>query len=213
LTSELIYLSPEMRLRTLDQFGESAEETAAGFTAVERHSSFTYGPRTTTGKTLPDRAEATGMSDGDESSDADPPETSVPDADLPEEWTVWNDEPGGRRILAYRPDVFDADQFPAACMPTLYVAAGQPNRPASETEYGRTKVWRVEFFLEPDVELVPARTRDTRAEAIEEARDLAAEFARGELDYRGAYQVPREEYLDELDVLTGKSDSERVRDA
>ncbi len=153
------------------------------------------------------------MSDGDESSDADSPETGDTEPDLPEEWTVWNDEPGGRRILAYRPDVFDADQFPAACMPTLYVAAGQPNRPASEAEYGRTNVWRVEFFLEPEVELVPARTRDTRAEAIAEARDLAAAFARGELDYRGAYQVPREEYLDELDELTGRADPERGRES
>jgi len=152
------------------------------------------------------------MSDGDDSTDADSSERDS-DPDLPEEWTVWNDEPGGRAIFAYRPDVFDADQFPPACMPTLYVAAGHANRPAAEAEYGRTNVWRVEFFLEPEVELVPARTRDTRAEAIEEARDLAAAFARGELDYRGAYQVPREEYLDELDALTGESDSERGRES
>ena len=126
------------------------------------------------------------------------------DADPPAGWTVWNDEPGGRRILAYRPDVFDGDQFPAACMPTLYVAAGAPNRPAAEAEYGTTEVWRVEFFLEPEVELVPARTYDTREAAVEGANELAAEFARGELDYRDAYQVPREEYLDELDELTGE---------
>ena len=123
--------------------------------------------------------------------------------DLPDGWTVWNDEPGGRRILAYRPDVFDTEQFPAACMPTLYVAAGAPNRPAAEAELGATNVWRVEFFLEPDVEMVPARTFDTREEALSGARELAAEFVRGDLDYRGAYQVPREEYLDELDDLTG----------
>ncbi|WP_435174715.1 DUF5820 family protein [Halorussus sp. AFM4] len=134
-----------------------------------------------------------------DSSDGGPP-----DADPPAGWTVWNDEPDGRRILAYRPDVFDGDRFPAACMPTLYVAAGAPNRPAAEAEYGTTDVWRVEFFLEPEVELVPARTYDTREAAVAGARDLAAEFARGELDYRGAYQVPREEYLDELDELIGE---------
>ncbi|MFC7079950.1 DUF5820 family protein [Halorussus caseinilyticus] len=147
------------------------------------------------------------MSDGDPSADETPrgDDPDAPDdADLPEGWRVWNDEPGGRRILAYRPDVFDAAQFPAACMPTLYVAAGAPNRPASEAEYGTTRVWRVEFFLEPEVEVVPARTYDTREEALAGARELADEFARGELDYRGAYQVPREEYLDELDELTGE---------
>ncbi|UPV74513.1 DUF5820 family protein [Halorussus limi] len=145
------------------------------------------------------------MSDGDDPTRADSAGRDEPaDADLPDGWTVWNEEPGGRVIFAYRPDVFDADQFPAACMPTLYVAAGAPNRPASEAEYGRTNVWRVEFFLEPEVELVPARTLDTREEAIEEARGLADEFAAGELDHRGAYQVPREKYLDELDDLTGE---------
>lgn len=130
-------------------------------------------------------------------------ERAPSDADLPEGWTVWNDEPGGRRILAYRPDVFDTEGFPAACLPTLYVAAGQPNRPAGEAEYGTTDVWRVEFFLEPEVEVVPARTYDSREEALAGARELAEEFVRGELDYRGAYQVPRDEYLDELDELTG----------
>ncbi|WP_321112968.1 DUF5820 family protein [Halorussus salinisoli] len=140
----------------------------------------------------------------DSPDDADPPEDGSSDANLPDGWTVWNDEPGGRRILAYRPDVFDADQFPAACMPTLYVAAGAPNRPAAEAEYGTTKVWRVEFFLEPEVELVPARTYDTREDALTGARELAGEFTRGELDHRDAYQVPRDEYLDELDELTGE---------
>lgn len=128
---------------------------------------------------------------------------SPADEELPEGWTVWNDEPGGRRVLAYRPDVFDTQQFPPACLPTLFVAAGPPNRPAAETEYGPTEVWRVQFFLEPDVELLPARTYDARADALAAARELAGEFARGELNYREAYQVPREEYLDRLDELTG----------
>ncbi|WP_244605283.1 DUF5820 family protein [Halorussus halobius] len=121
---------------------------------------------------------------------------------LPAGWRVWNDEPGGRRILAYRPDVFDTERFPPACLPTLYVAAGAPNRPAAEAEYGTTDAWRVQFFLEPEVELVPARTYDDREAALAGARELAAEFARGELDHRGAYQVPREAYLDRLDDLT-----------
>lgn len=129
-----------------------------------------------------------------------------PSDDLPDGWTVWNDEPGGRRILAYRPDVFDSDQFPAACLPTLYVAAGAPNRPAGETRIGTPDVWRVEFFLEPEVEVIPARTHDSRETALDDARDLADRFVRGELDYRAAYQVPREKYLDRLDELTDRDE-------
>jgi len=34
--------------------------------------------------------------------------------------------------------------------------------------------------------------------------DLAERFADGEIDYRGAYQVPREGYFDELDELVGE---------
>lgn len=127
------------------------------------------------------------------------------DADLPDGWTLWNDESGGRRVLAYRPDVFDTEQFPPACLPTLYVAAGAPNRPAAENEYGSTDMWRVQFFLEPEVELVSARTYDTRDAALEGAQELAGEFSRGELDYRGAYQIPRDEYLDKLDDLTASN--------
>ncbi|WP_158056323.1 DUF5820 family protein [Halorussus halophilus] len=128
------------------------------------------------------------------------------DNELPEGWTVWNDESEGRRILAYRPDVFDGGQFPAPCMPTIYVAPGAPNRPPAESEVGTPTVWRVEFFLEPDVQLTSPQTFDTRDEALDGARELADEFAAGELDFRGAYQVPREEYLDELDELTGRAD-------
>jgi len=140
------------------------------------------------------------MNDGESTGDG------PSDEDLPDGWTVWNDEPGGRAIFAYRPDVFDSDQFPAACLPTLYVTAGAPNRPAAEAELGTTDVWRVEFFLEPDVTLVPARTHESREAALDDARDLADQFARGELDYREAYQVPRETYLDRLDELTGREE-------
>lgn len=129
--------------------------------------------------------------------------TNVSDNDLPEGWTVWNDEPEGRRILAYRPDVFDGGQFPAPCMPTLYVAPGAPNRPPAESEVGTPSVWRVEFYLEPEVELTSPQTFDSREDALARAHELASEFANGELDFRTAYQVPRPAYLDKLDELTG----------
>jgi len=142
------------------------------------------------------------MTDGD-ASGATSSGDGGDESDLPDGWTLWNDEPGGRRVLAYRPDVFDTERFPPACLPTLYVAAGQPNRPAAEAKYGSTDVWRVQFFLEPEVELVAARTYDTREAALAGARELASEFARGDLDHREAYQVPRKAYLDRLDELVG----------
>ena len=162
---------------------------------AELHQDWCHTPRLS-----PDRrADATGTTLLPE-----PLSTPVTERDPPEGWTVWNDEPDGRRILAYRPDVFDAESFPPACMPTLHVAAGAPNRPAAEAELGSPSVWRVEFYLEPAVELSNPRTYDSREAALEGAYELAAAFVRGELDYRKAYQVPRDAYLSELDELLGE---------
>ena len=122
--------------------------------------------------------------------------------DLPDGWQVWNAEET-RSILAYRPDVFDSEAFPAPCLPTIYLSKGQrgrrpgPHRPAPEDP------WYVTLFLEPDVNRDP-ETFDSREAAVAGAGDLAARFSAGELDYRALYQVPREEYLDELDELTGR---------
>ncbi len=121
---------------------------------------------------------------------------------LPESWVVWNDEPGGRCILAYRPDVFDTTQFPPECLPTLYLTQGTPNRPPQERQ--ATDPWYLKFYLEPNVELPRTPRYPTREEALEAAVELAKEFDRGEIEYRDAYQVPRGEYLDKLDELTGR---------
>jgi hypothetical protein len=124
--------------------------------------------------------------------------------DLPPSWVVWNDEPGGRAVLAYRPDVFDTRSFPATCLPTLYVTrGGRGRRPPGERRPGSD--WQVTLYLEPEVNL-PARSFETRPGAVEGAVELARAFDRGELDYRGAYQLPREAYLDRLDELTGRDD-------
>jgi len=120
---------------------------------------------------------------------------------LPEGWTVWNEEPEGRVILAYRPDVFDADAFPAECLPTLYVTNGSRNARPGAGQY-QTDEWHATLFAEPEIEL-ENDTRESRAAAIDAAVEIAERFAAGEVDYRGAYQVPREEYFDELDDLTG----------
>ncbi len=124
---------------------------------------------------------------------------------LPAGWVPWNEEPEGRLILAYRPDVFDSSAFPAPCLPTLYVSNGphRNRRPEQRAEGYRSERWYVTFYLEPDVSLEEARY-DDRAGAVEGALSLAERFANGRVDYRDAYQVPREPYLDRLDELTGR---------
>lgn len=124
--------------------------------------------------------------------------------DLPDSWTVWTEQRDGRVILAYRPDVFDTESFPAPCLPTIYVTNGsRANRPGAG-QY-QTEEWHATLFAEPEIELAN-ETRESREAAIEAAVDVAERFAAGEIDYRGAYQEPREAYLDELDERTGRGD-------
>jgi len=124
---------------------------------------------------------------------------------LPESWVVWSDGDDGRTVLAYRPDVFDSQAFPAPCMPTIYVTRGstERRRPPGEETPTVARDWYVTLFLEPEVNL-PERSFETRGAAVEDAVALASDFDAGEVDYRAAYQVPREEYLDRLDELTGR---------
>lgn len=119
---------------------------------------------------------------------------------LPDGWMVWNEESDGRAVLAYRPDVFDTEAFPAPCLPTIYLSPGSPRRRPGA---GGSDEWTVTLYLEPEVE-ARAETRDTRADAVAAAVDLAGAFAAGEVDYRGIYQVPREAYCDRLDELVGR---------
>jgi hypothetical protein len=120
--------------------------------------------------------------------------------DLPG-WRLWNEE-DARLIFAYRPDVFDGGSLPAPCLPTIYVTRGQrTRRPGGQRT--ETDEWFVTLFLEPEIQHEAGRF-DTRTDAIEGAHDLAARFADGEIDYRELYQVPRPEYFDTLDELTGR---------
>lgn len=123
--------------------------------------------------------------------------------DAPAGWTVWSEDDDGL-VLAFRPDVFDGDAFPAACMPTLYVTSGRRGRRPGQETVGTD--WFVTLYLEPEVTVREERF-DHRTEAVTAARELAAEFAAGEVDYRDSYQVPRDRYLDELDELTGRDDA------
>lgn len=129
---------------------------------------------------------------------------TAPDMDLDalaEDWTVWN-RTETELILAYRPDVFDSEAFPAPCLPTIYLTHGKRTRRPGADRTGED--WYVTLYLEPEVdhqvEVAPARD-----EAVAAAVALANEFAAGEFDFRALYQVPREAYLDELDELTGRA--------
>ncbi|OVE85914.1 DUF5820 family protein [Natronolimnobius baerhuensis] len=125
---------------------------------------------------------------------------------LPDAWTVWSDGDDGRLVLAYRPDVFDGDAFPAACLPTLYLTHGKRTRRPGQnpTSTAGTADWYVTFYLEPDVSLNETNRFPTRDAALERALELAQAFDDGEIDYRGLYQVPREQYFERLDELTGR---------
>jgi hypothetical protein len=123
---------------------------------------------------------------------------------LPDGWVVWNDKPDGRSVLAYRPDVFDADEFPAECLPTIYLTKGRPSRrPAGDDPIKSGSGWTVILYLEPEVERDNERFDDREA-AVRRVVELAEAFAAGEIDYRGLYQVPRPEYFEKLDELTGE---------
>ncbi|WP_224449286.1 DUF5820 family protein [Haloprofundus salilacus] len=123
---------------------------------------------------------------------------------LPDGWTVWNDEPDGRAILAYRPDVFDSQQFPAPCMPTVFLSNGSRRRRPGASQI-ETDTWHVTLLLEPEIE-AETTEYDSRAAAVDGAVECARRFADGEVEYRSLYQVPRETYFDRLDELTGRSD-------
>ena len=129
---------------------------------------------------------------------------------LPSGWSVWNDEPEGRSILAYRPDVFDTESFPAECMPTIFVSnRSRADRPGAS--HRRTSTWHATLYLEPEVD-GPTETFDSREAAVEGATQLARRFAAGEVDYRALYQVPREGYFARLDELTGRAPPDEAED-
>jgi len=118
----------------------------------------------------------------------------------PDGWSLWNDEPRGRRILVFRPDVFnEGNDLPAECIPTILVSNRSRARRPGAAQIP-TDTWHVVLTLEPDVEAV-VEDYESREAAVAAANDLAARFAVGEIDYRAAYQLPRDAYLDRLDEV------------
>jgi hypothetical protein len=135
------------------------------------------------------------------------PDVDDTDAAFPAGWQVWSDAEN-KLVVAYRPDVFDGSAFPAACMPTIYVTQGQRSRrPGIDHDPAPGTPWYVTLFLEPDVQR-DAEQFDDEAAAREAAREVARRFDAGEIDYRGLYQVPREDYFAKLDELTGRGDED-----
>jgi hypothetical protein len=128
--------------------------------------------------------------------------------ELPGGWQVWADESDGRSVLTYRPDVFNTKDFPAPCLPTIYVTNGSRKRRPGASQI-ETDTWHVSLFLEPEVE-GPVERYDSRSDAVAGAVELAARFVAGDVDYRGLYQVPREAYLDRLDDLVGGDTADAV---
>lgn len=121
---------------------------------------------------------------------------------LPEGWRIWNEEPEGRTILVFRPEVFNEDRFPPECLPTIYLTNGSRRRRPGAGQYA-TDEWHVVLFLEPEIEAV-VETYGERSVAVDAAVDVATRFSEGEVAYRDAYQVPRDSYLERLDELTGR---------
>lgn len=120
-------------------------------------------------------------------------------------WEVWTDG-AEKAVLVYRPDVFDSAAFPAPCLPTIYVTKGRRRRlPGRQTR--PDDPWYVTLFLEPEVNRTADEYED-RELAEDGARTLATRFADGAIDYRGLYQVPREDYFAKLDELTGRGPAE-----
>ena len=128
---------------------------------------------------------------------------TLEEAALGDGWRVWNAE-NDRVILAYRPDVFDGGEFPAPCLPTLYVTRGRRNRrPEGNRNLPPDAPWMVTLYLEPEVDRDP-EAYDAFPDAVEAAEALTRRFSAGKVDYRALYQVPREAYLEKLDELTGR---------
>ncbi len=126
---------------------------------------------------------------------------------LPDGWELWSEEDDGRVVLAYRPDVFDGEEFPPACLPTLYVTHGKRTRRPGTNPTSRTtdSDWFVTLYFEPDVVYPDQGRFENHADAVDHAIDLATAFANGEIAYRDHYQVPRDRYFEQLDELTGQT--------
>lgn len=126
----------------------------------------------------------------------------MPFEELADGWERWNEEEY-KLVLTYRPDVFNSNDFPAPCLPTIHVTKGRRDRRPGRNTPDPSDTWYVQLYLEPEVTDEEQSFAD-RERARETAVELAEQFAAGDVDYRDLYQVPRPAYLDRLDELTGQ---------
>lgn len=121
---------------------------------------------------------------------------------LADGWEIWNNEPHGRIILVFRPDIFNTTDYPPACLPTITIGPGtRPNAPPDHRQ--ASNAWHVVLYLEPRVRITTKDTSvPTRPEAIDYALSLSHEFTNGNIDFDDAYIEPRPEYLTKLNQLT-----------
>jgi hypothetical protein len=121
---------------------------------------------------------------------------------LADGWEVWSDEQT-KVVLAYRPDVFNTADFPAACLPTIYLTKGKQSRRPGRDRPSPDDAWYVTLYLEPEVD-AGQESFDSKEQAHSYVATVSEQFAVGDLDYRGLYQVPRPDYFEKLDELTGQ---------
>lgn len=117
--------------------------------------------------------------------------------ELPDGWVVWSEEDG--LVACYKPDVFDGDRYPRACLPLITVTK------ADRGTVGGGEGWRVTFHVEADVPAYDLRrTVVGYGEAVDYVVEVAANFNDGEYDFAGFYAEgdAREEYVARLEEET-----------
>lgn len=118
-------------------------------------------------------------------------------------WQIWTHD-SEIIVLVFRPDIFDGDNLPAECLPTITVTQGvQTRRPKYETATSENSPWTVLLYLEPDVSTQPILC-DTRENALIQASTLSQTFSAGAIPIRELYQVPRHHYLDTLEDVIAR---------
>lgn len=120
---------------------------------------------------------------------------------LADGWEVWSNEQT-KVVVAFRPDVFNTADFPAACLPTIYLTKGTRGRRPGRDRPDPDDAWYVTLYLEPEVD-AGQESFDSEALAHDHVAQVSERFAAGKIDYRELYQVPRPEYFERLDELTG----------
>ena len=131
---------------------------------------------------------------------------AVNEAELPAGWTVWHERPDDLCILAYRPDIFDGSEFPAACLPTITIKPARTRGPRGRPNPAEIATsWVTVLTVEPDVEIVRT-VGETRSTAINAGIEFSQAFSNGSLDIEGAYTDPHEQYLETLLTRRGSQE-------